>query len=250
MGKLIDITGQKFGRLLVLEKSNKRNAAGQVYWKCLCDCGTISEICGSALRSGHTKSCGCYNYECNIQKGKNKIINRVGQKYGKLTVLERAENKDLKSCWKCKCECGNEIITTGDALQSGKTKSCGCLTTSFGEYKIEQLLNQANLSYEKEKTFSTCKSEYGKYFRFDFFVNNTYLIEFDGKQHFLKDAGWGEDITAIQKRDNIKNQWCKDNNIPLIRIPYTKVNELTQSDIILSTTRFLFTSNNEYIKLI
>lgn len=241
MGKLIDIAGQKFGRLLVLEKSNKRNAAGQVYWKCLCDCGTISEICGSALRSGHTKSCGCYNYECNIQKGKNKIINRVGQKYGKLTVLNREENKGPKSCWRCICDCGNEIITTGDALQAGKTKSCGCLTTSFGEFKIEQLLIKMQLPYEKEKIFSTCKSsKTNRPFRFDFYVNNKYLIEFDGKQHFLESAGWGEDISIVQARDAYKNQWCKENNIPLIRIPYTYENELTEKDLLLETTQFLY----------
>ena len=69
-------------------------------------------------------------------------------------------------------------------LISGDTKSCGCLHQSFGSYRIEQILNQYNIPFEKEKTFETCRfpdtKEKG---RFDFFINGK-LVEFDGKQHY------------------------------------------------------------------
>ena len=70
MGKLIDITGQKFGRLTVIKKSDKRNSSGQVYWHCVCECGNECEINGASLRSGHTKSCGCFSAENHIKLGK------------------------------------------------------------------------------------------------------------------------------------------------------------------------------------
>ena len=53
-----DMTGQKFGSLLVLEATDQRKR-GQVMWKCLCDCGNETYITGSDLRTGNTKSCGC-----------------------------------------------------------------------------------------------------------------------------------------------------------------------------------------------
>jgi hypothetical protein len=62
MGKKIDLVGRKFGRLEVVSRagSDKR---GEVLWKCKCDCGNECKVLGSNLRSGHTKSCGCYNNE-------------------------------------------------------------------------------------------------------------------------------------------------------------------------------------------
>lgn len=57
MGKFIDLTGERFGRLVVLEFSHKDN--NTYYWKCKCDCGNIKLIDRHCLRSGNTKSCGC-----------------------------------------------------------------------------------------------------------------------------------------------------------------------------------------------
>jgi len=55
-----DITGVRFGRLLALSDSGKRCSARRVIWKCLCDCGNTVYVRSHDLRSGHTKSCGCY----------------------------------------------------------------------------------------------------------------------------------------------------------------------------------------------
>ena len=57
MGKIKDLTGQRFGDLVVLEITPERKNR-QVVWKCQCDCGNITYVVGQALRSGHTKSCG------------------------------------------------------------------------------------------------------------------------------------------------------------------------------------------------
>ena len=72
MGKFIDRTGMKYGRLLVLEKTNERNPSGNVKWKCLCDCGNFYVVAGSALQQKTTQSCGCLFIDTASLKGKNK----------------------------------------------------------------------------------------------------------------------------------------------------------------------------------
>ena len=51
----------------------------------------------------------------------------TGQRFGRLTVIERAENKGEEACWKCRCDCNNEVFVRGSSLRKGTTKSCGCL---------------------------------------------------------------------------------------------------------------------------
>jgi len=77
--------------------------------------------------------------------------------------------------------------------------------------------------------------------RFDFFVDEKYLIEYDGQQHFGIGGGWGDtgrNYEKIKFNDEYKNQWCKENNIPLIRIPYTAYSELNIEDISLEKTKY------------
>src|SRR5208337_574300 len=68
MGRLIDLKGQKYGRLLVKKLSRRHDKA--VYWDCLCDCGKRATVRSNDLRKGHIKSCGCLLKE-NLAGGKN-----------------------------------------------------------------------------------------------------------------------------------------------------------------------------------
>jgi hypothetical protein len=63
MPKYVDITGQRFGRLLVLQDIG-RTSRGQVKWLCRCDCGTETATISYKLRTGHTRSCGCLQRDC------------------------------------------------------------------------------------------------------------------------------------------------------------------------------------------
>jgi hypothetical protein len=72
MGKFVDRTGQRFGRLLALEKTNQKNASGNIKWNCLCDCGNNVVVTGSSLKSGDTQSCGCLFIDVAAAKGKSK----------------------------------------------------------------------------------------------------------------------------------------------------------------------------------
>lgn len=64
--KVIDLTGQRFGRLVVVSRA-ENTKRGQARWVCQCDCGNITEVKGGALRSGATKSCGCYQRDRTAQ---------------------------------------------------------------------------------------------------------------------------------------------------------------------------------------
>lgn len=59
MTVIIDITGKRFGKLLVIRRSDKRNSSNDVLWECTCDCGNIKLATSGALRHGRTKACGC-----------------------------------------------------------------------------------------------------------------------------------------------------------------------------------------------
>ena len=229
--KVVDLTGKIFGKLLVLEQDfNKKGQteSGGAFWKCRCDCGNEVSVSSSHLQSGHTKSCGCLNKGYDLE----------GQQFGKLTVIKKVpkpENKkDNNNYWLCKCECGNQTITSASSLVTGETKSCGCLK-SAGEYKIIQLLKNNNIQFETQKTFNSCRfHETNRLGYFDFYINDQFLLEYDGPQHFsFKESGWDnlDYFLNITQKDIFKNNWCKENNIPLKRIPYWELKNLTIEDI-------------------
>ena len=87
-------------------------------------------------------------------------------------------------------------------------------------------------------SFETCVFENsGKRARFDFYVENNYIIEFDGQQHFSYSTGWNtkEKMIQTQERDKFKNNWCKENNIPIIRIPFWEIDNLVIEDLMINS---------------
>ena len=120
----IDLTGQTFGRLLVLERSFHK-ASKRARWLCKCNCGNTLIVRSGELRSGGTKSCGCLREELVYNRGG---ISLVGHTFGRLEVIQLAFSKpNHNSSWLCKCDCGNSVVVVGHALRTGHTKSCGCL---------------------------------------------------------------------------------------------------------------------------
>ena len=181
-------------------------------------------------------------YDANL-KGKNVItqtttIDLTNQIFGKWTVLYKTDKRSVNGgvYWHCKCECGNEKDVLGQSLRCGRSLSCGNHSNiSKGNVKISEILDKNGIEYELEKKFATCIDE--RYLPFDFYVNNKYLIEYDGEQHFKKDSIFNYEYT--HKHDLMKTQWCKENNIPLIRIPYTHYNDLCIEDLLLETSKFI-----------
>lgn len=231
-----DLTGQRFNRLLVLEQTNSKN--GHAMWKCQCDCGAITEAQGSLLLSKITQSCGCLQKERTSESSRHHL---EGLRFGNLLVLEHiGSDKNQHSLWRCLCDCGNETIALGYTLIQGSKSSCGCIR-SRGEAKIGALLLEANIPFVKEKRFADCMGDKTA-LRFDFYVNDSYLIEYDGEQHFqYRNSGWDteENFKERQRYDKIKNDYCRAQHIPLIRIPYTKLGTLCLEDLLLDTTKYL-----------
>lgn len=234
---LEDLTGKTFNDLTVIKYSITKN--GERYWQCKCKCGTIKDISTRSLTSGRVKSCGCRKF-LDIQ---------IGDQFGELTVLQKVENKSENGSfiYLCKCSCGNLCEVPSYHLKRGDWKSCGCnKNKSYGEINIKKLLTINNIDFIRQKTFDNLKAEKGRKYRFDFYVNSKYIIEYDGSQHFkYTGTGWDteEHFKRARKADLIKNKYCFENNIPIIRIPYDA--DYTIDDLRLETTRFLLTPENE-----
>lgn len=236
--KKMDLTGQKFGRLTVLyelpERKNKK-----IYYHCKCICGNETDVCGAHLKKGTIKSCGCIKKE---MLSKRQFIDITNQRFGNLVAIKTV-GKDSAGqyLWLCQCDCGNQRVYSGCTLRAGGAISCGC-QKSKGELKISQLLQSYNILFEQEKTFNNfIYADTNRKAQFDFYiVNKNYLIEFDGKQHF-KIGGWNNNksLNKCLEHDKIKNEWCLNNNIPLIRIPYTYLDKLTINDLLLETSPFI-----------
>lgn len=132
------------------------------------------------------------------------------------------------------CKFTEKIIITcpthGDFLQSAKVHSDGsgcqkCAMQSSGEKMIQRWLTRMGLSFVVQKKFYGCVNKGTEAFLpFDIYVPEYHTcIEYDGHQHFMPVEGWGgvQGFEKIKERDKIKNEYCKNNDIELIRIPYT-----------------------------
>lgn len=229
--KIKDLSNQKFGEWTVLYQAKSKN--NHSYWHCRCSCGKEKDVASNSLQSGKSLSCGC-----------SRRLDISNQRFGKLIAIEPIEIKNRTFFWLCKCDCGTKIIVPISSLRGGHTTSCGCLK-SKGEFIIAKILTDNGIPYEKEKIFNTCKFEdTNGLARFDFFINNSYLVEYDGNVHYISKGGWNtnENLLKVIQHDKYKTQWCKDNNIPLIRIPYTHLDNLCLEDLQLETSKFIVTN--------
>lgn len=196
-------------------------------FKCKCKCDKIKEVNPYNIISGLSKDCGC---------GRNKkvsdmmsINSLVGERYGKLIVLEEiGKNKWGKIMYKCKCDCGNEVNVLSNSLRTNHTQSCGC-TKSITPSKIKIYLEKLGYKVESEKRINLTNKNIS-YLVFDLYVEELNLaIEYDGKPHFIP-IDWGgkgiewaiENLECGQMRDMEKDKYCYENDIFLLRIPFTR----------------------------
>ena len=135
----IDLTGERFGKLTVIEYAGSKNRSN--LWRCRCDCGCESIVSTGALRSGNTKSCGC---------GKmSHFVDLTGRRFGRLVVLARSHSQGGDVFWVCECDCGSVKTISGHSLRRGRTKSCGCL---HNEIATAQLMNMPEENRHKLDT--------------------------------------------------------------------------------------------------
>lgn len=140
MGRVIDETGNRYGRWTVLYRAgtDKYNRAT---WHCRCDCGSEKDVAGLMLRNGRSKSCGCINKDRMAAINNSHITHKVeiGDRFGHLVVINiDSHNKVL-----CKCDCGQYKKTTRPALYGGHVTTCGC---KMG-YKQYNFIDEKNNKY-------------------------------------------------------------------------------------------------------
>lgn len=249
MGSFIDLTGQKFSRLTVVERDYNSKMAQKykvAYWLCKCDCGNpnLVSVSSSNLRRNQVKSCGCLIHE---KRGPRTVPDMTGQIFGELTVLSRNLDyyelkRDGKSYWNCLCSCGNICVYSNNVLKAGRATSCGC-QKSKGEACIKRLLQEANIEFQYQSNPYNWKLSSGWRPYFDFFIrhpitNEWFFVEYDGRQHYEADGnGWNtsEKLIITQQHDLEKNKLCFENHVPLKRIPYWELKNITIKNILDNT---------------
>lgn len=135
-----------------------------------------------------------------------------------------------KIWWICP-NCNNSYISLVNSRTCRNT-ACSKCNASNGERQIEKFLKEYNIKYEREYRIKECKNKQPLPFDFAIWINDELrLIEFNGEQHYKTDNrrfNSEEQLKKIQYRDNIKQNYCKDNNIPLLVIPYKKLKQIQE----------------------
>lgn len=188
-----DITGMRFGKLVAVEPTEER-ASQTVVWRCRCDCG--GEILTSLhqLSAGYRKSCGCLS--------RPPLKDFVGKRFGRLTVVSYAGKKRGMHRWKCQCDCGGETVAGQTLLQTGKTKSCGCLQAEMykDNLKLVDGTSVAILEAHKKRLNRNNTSGYtGVYLdsRHDRWIAQ---IGFKGKTYYLGSYADKKDAVKARRR--------------------------------------------------
>lgn len=227
--------GNTYGYLTVIERA-ENTKEGRAMWKCKCKCGNETIVLGKHLRSGNTKSCGCFQRERAAQANMDRVGSLVGKKFGKLTVI--SENGFITHAsgrrsriYYCECDCGNIVPSAQHQyLAFGDLTSCGCIR-SKGEYQIEQLLKEHGIKYIREYSFSDLVDDLPLRFDFAIFKNNQLLclIEFQGEQHYNPSNGFYNE--TIVEHDMMKREYCDKNNIKLIVVNYKRNYDIKYEDL-------------------
>src|SRR6266542_1446407 len=98
--------GRRFGRLLVIARAEDRvfpNGHPAIQWLCRCDCGREKKVIVGSLLYGRSNSCGCLSAELSAERGRAKVINVVGKRFGRRVVLSQIGGW----CW-VRCDCGRQ----------------------------------------------------------------------------------------------------------------------------------------------
>jgi protein-arginine kinase activator protein McsA len=177
---------------------------------------------------GHFRGQGCPKcYNEKSRRNQSDVIEDFKKVHGDKYDYSKVKYFNSKNKIEIICSKHGSFFQLPDIHKQGS--GCPKCKNSLGENKIRNYLEENNIEYIQEKTFKDCK--FKKVLPFDFYLPelNT-VIEFDGEQHFKKvDYFGGEETFKNTKiRDFIKNEYCKNNNIPIIRIPYYYFNNIEE----------------------
>lgn len=205
MSRKIDLSGQRFGKLVVLSESEK--IGEKVHWLCKCDCGNMINVSTSHLRKGNKVSCGLCEHDF------------IGKRFGRLYVesiskREKMKSGSVKIYFHCKCDCGNETDVVYQQLKSGKTKSCGC-------YRRDKLTHD-NITHNQSKTrlykiyigmkkrcYNEKSDSYSYYGGRGITICDEWLNSFETFKKWSMDNGYSENKSI--DRINVDIGYCPNN---------------------------------------
>lgn len=214
-----DISNKIFGKWKVLYRTENFPNSRTPRYVCQCECLKIKSVSKDNLIRGVSKSCGRCSAPIDLDiVDKREKQYMSNERFYALSNNAKSNNKKSKNKNICKNKDIHKKMSKNEALIYS--------ALSYAEIDFQ---HQYYIIFNNNRCF------------FDFFISNTYIVEFDGEQHF-KDSIFGQ-YQIIHNKDLIKNKYCFENNIPLIRIPYD-VNWVYE-DLFPSTSRFLLTPENE-----
>jgi hypothetical protein len=216
--KTKDYVGQTLGYITI--HTQGWNEKGKSFCVGTCKCGTEVTVLTDSLLGGKSRSCGCLQKELAREHNRAKTKDYVGQVLGYITIHTQGWNEKGKSFCVGTCVCDAEVTVLTHSLLNGNTRSCGCVSRSYGEGFAEKLLVDAEIPFESE--WNPEGGIYGNtLMRYDFKVGKI-LLEIDGEQHRTPVAAWGgvPKFIRTQNRDRRKNLWAAQHGYHLIRVPY------------------------------
>lgn len=155
-----DLTGQRFGRLVVVAR---RKVGKHAKWECDCDCGRSTFVFGFNLKAGRTKSCGCLEKEYQHASKPKEFIDIAGQRFGGWVALSLSRRQGGRQLWLCRCDCGVEREVWKGNLLRGTSKSCGCriATADLSGQRFGRLVVVAQCRGEKGVKWE-CRCDCGR----------------------------------------------------------------------------------------
>ena len=198
----------------------------------MCKCGNVFERTLNKVINNNQTTC----LECSKQSAKNKLnhnylyVKQYIESFGNKLLSNEYINNETKL--EIQCKCGEVFYRTFTIFKDQQAHHCGkCERPKFkGENKIWDFLELHNIEFKHDEPLE-CKNKKPLPFDFVLYINNEIIaIEYDGKQHY-KVGCFNNDLLDLMNRkrlDNIKTQYCKDNNIRLIRIPYWEYDNIEE----------------------
>lgn len=222
-----DLTGNIFGELKVVSFSH-RDKYNNSYYICHCSCGNTKIIKGSSLVEKKTKTCGKRDHR-----------NLINERFSDWHVVEFSHiDKHSNSYYICECSCGKTKIVRGKHLISGMSTSCGCSTEYRGEVAIRQYFkSKPCFIYKEQETYKGLffKSKKNELISdgtvYDKSGNLLFVIEYDGIQHYEYRPFFHkteDDFEEQKVKDYLKDEYCKNKNIYLLRVPYWEYNNINK----------------------
>lgn len=206
--RFIDLTGRRFGRLVVLARVGHASGNLDTVWRCRCDCGNETDARASRMKGGSKASCGCLRSEAKRAAAKD----FTGRKYGKWTVLRRGPYRERKggttATWICRCGCGREKEVISHSLTQGCSTSCGCTRRRDGGMEVHgysKLPGYTLWHTMKQRCSNPKSSAYEKYGARGITVCARWL----NFPLFSEDMGPRPSKRhSLDRIDNAKGYWC------------------------------------------